>query len=120
MSGDDLRFERSTVEQMYGDWDYEAAVAALDRGLDPRPGTTLFDTLARKLPALRNALNVGRLGASTVPTMLAVSFVAGLATNVLGPTRSINLLAFPLLGILGWNLLAYLAMALCEFGDEPR
>jgi len=34
-----------TVEQMYGDWDWEAAVAAVGRSLDPRPNTSIFDTL---------------------------------------------------------------------------
>lgn len=34
-----------TVEQMYGDWDWEAAVAAVDRSLDPRPSSSIFDTL---------------------------------------------------------------------------
>lgn len=28
---------------MYGDWDYEAAVAALERSLKPRRGTSIFD-----------------------------------------------------------------------------
>lgn len=30
---------------MYGDWDYEAAVAALDRSLSPRPAASLFDVV---------------------------------------------------------------------------
>ncbi len=34
-----------TVEQMYGDWDYESAVAALDRSLSPRPGTSIIDVV---------------------------------------------------------------------------
>ena len=32
-----------TVDEMYGDWDWEAAVAAVDRSLDPRPGSFLID-----------------------------------------------------------------------------
>ena len=32
-----------TVEEMYGDWDWEAAVAAVDRSLDPRPGSSIID-----------------------------------------------------------------------------
>lgn len=35
-----------TVEEMYGEWDYGAAVEALDRSLSPRRGTSLFDTVA--------------------------------------------------------------------------
>jgi sarcosine/dimethylglycine N-methyltransferase len=34
-----------TVEQMYGDWDWEAAVEAVGRSLDPRPSSSIFDTL---------------------------------------------------------------------------
>ena len=32
-----------TVDEMYGDWDWEAAVAAVDRSLDPRPGGSIMD-----------------------------------------------------------------------------
>lgn len=35
-----------TVEEMYGDWDYEAAVGALDRSLSPRPSVSIFDIVA--------------------------------------------------------------------------
>lgn len=34
-----------TVEEMYGDWNYEAAVAALERSLNPRSGRSIFDTV---------------------------------------------------------------------------
>jgi len=34
-----------SVNQMYGDWDYEAAVAVLDRSLGPRSRTSLYDTV---------------------------------------------------------------------------
>lgn len=32
-----------TVEEMYGDWDWDAAVAAVGRSLDPRPGSSIVD-----------------------------------------------------------------------------
>lgn len=35
----------ATVEEMYGDWDYEAAVATLDRSLSPRASASIFDTV---------------------------------------------------------------------------
>ena len=35
-----------TVETMYGDWDYDAAVEILERSLNPRPGTSMIDTVA--------------------------------------------------------------------------
>ncbi len=34
-----------SVDEMYGYWDYEAAVAVLDRSLDPRSATSLYDTV---------------------------------------------------------------------------
>jgi len=32
-----------TVDEMYGDWDWEAAVAAVDRSLDPRTSSSIID-----------------------------------------------------------------------------
>ena len=49
---DDIWSKPLTVEEMYGDWDYEAAVALLDQSLDPRPAASIFDTVA--------ALGIGR------------------------------------------------------------
>jgi ubiquinone/menaquinone biosynthesis C-methylase UbiE len=34
-----------TVEELYGDWDFEAAVELLDRSLNPRPSKSIFDTV---------------------------------------------------------------------------
>lgn len=35
-----------TVDEMYGDWDYERAVALLEESLDPRPHKAIFDLFA--------------------------------------------------------------------------
>lgn len=35
-----------TVEQMYGEWDWETAVEASERSLDPRRATSIIDTVA--------------------------------------------------------------------------
>ena len=42
-----------TVEQIYGDWDVEwdEAMALTDQSLDPRPKTSMFDTLAARVVA---------------------------------------------------------------------
>lgn len=32
-----------TVDEMYGDWDWDAAIAAVDRSLDPRPSSSIID-----------------------------------------------------------------------------
>ena len=34
-----------SVDEMYGEWDYEAAKEALARSLEPRPGTSFLDTI---------------------------------------------------------------------------
>ena len=34
-----------TVEEMYGDWDYEAAVELLEHSLNPRRAASIFDTV---------------------------------------------------------------------------
>ena len=38
--------EPVTVDEMYGDWDWKAAVAAVDRSLDPRPNSSIIDMFA--------------------------------------------------------------------------
>ena len=35
-----------TIEEMYGDWDFDAAVEAVGRSLNPRPKVSFFDTVA--------------------------------------------------------------------------
>jgi len=40
------------------------------------------------------------------------AFLLGLSTSALGPARQINLLSFPLLGLLAWNLAVYLVFFL--------
>ncbi len=34
-----------TVQEMYGEWDYDAAVVALDRSLSPRPSASIVDVV---------------------------------------------------------------------------
>ena len=72
----------------------------------------LYDDLRRSLPSVRGVLRVARLGSGTAPTIVITAFVLGLMTNVLGPHRQINLLSFPLFGLLAWNLAVYLALLL--------
>lgn len=38
--------EPISVEEMYGEWDYEAAVELLERSLGPRPAASIFDVVA--------------------------------------------------------------------------
>ena len=75
-----------------------------------RRARILFDGLARKLPVLRRVLDIAQLGASTAPAVIGAALVLGVLTNVLGPSRQINLLSLPMLGLLAWNVGVYLAM----------
>ena len=45
------------------------------------------------------------------PTLLLVAFAAGLLLYRIGPGQRVNLLAFPLLGLVAWNLVVYAAIA---------
>jgi len=77
-----------------------------------RRARLLYDGLRRSIPPVRGVLRVARLGSGTAPTIIIIAFVLGLLTNALGPYRQISLLSFPLLGLLGWNLVVYLALLL--------
>jgi ubiquinone/menaquinone biosynthesis C-methylase UbiE len=59
-----------SVDEMYGDWDYEAAVEVLGRSLDPRPSTSLFDT-------------IGSLGIAEGDTVLDIGGREGLHSLVM-------------------------------------
>ena len=43
--------------------------------------------------------------------IIAAAFVLGLATDAIGPEKRINVLAFPLLGLLAWNIAVYALLA---------
>jgi hypothetical protein len=72
----------------------------------------LLDKLGQRHPMLERIL--ASIRAAAAPTIVAcvVALALGLATNLLGPHKQINLLAAPLLGLLAWNFLVYLAMPL--------
>jgi hypothetical protein len=71
----------------------------------------LSDTLERQHPALRAAASLVRLRLPSGP-VLVITTAVGLAVDALGGQRRINLLAFPLLGLLAWNAAVYVAFAL--------
>ncbi|GAP37015.1 DUF3482 domain-containing protein [Piscinibacter sakaiensis] len=48
----------------------------------------------------------------SVALLALAALAAGLATQAIGPSRHVNLLAPPLLGLLAWNLAVYLALLL--------
>ena len=48
-------------------------------------------------------------------TLFVVAAAVGFLTNELGPEKRINILSFPLLGILAWNIIIYLREAVLFF-----
>ena len=70
----------------------------------------IYATLSRKHPLQTStAMALTSSSAWANVAIVVVAFLFGLATKQLGPERRINVLAFPLLGILAWNLLVYAA-----------
>jgi len=57
------------------------------------------------------ALRLTRFPRALGPAVVAGSVAAGLLVNALGPERRINVLSFPLLGLLAWNLAIYALLA---------
>lgn len=70
----------------------------------------LRDDVLREAPALGRVLAPPRGRAPLVLAMLVVAAGAGALTNLLGPERHVSVLAFPLAGILLWNLAVYVAL----------
>jgi hypothetical protein len=71
----------------------------------------LVGLLTARHGSLRRALHAVRVRLPALP-VLALAVAAGLAADALGSGRRVNLLAFPLLVLLAWNLGAYLVLAL--------
>jgi hypothetical protein len=71
----------------------------------------LLADLERRFPAVGRALAWARGGAGLSLAICVAALAIGVATNLLGPRRQINLLAFPLLALIGWNLAVYLLSA---------
>lgn len=99
--------------------------AAEDRFLASR-AVLLLEKLRDRLPKEADWLDpVAPAHPSRHPLLvfavLVLAAVAGYASNELGPEKRINILAFPLLGILAWSLLVYLREAwLFLSGRPPR
>jgi Protein of unknown function (DUF2868) len=76
-----------------------------------RRASLLRDDVLREAPVLGRVLDPPRLRGPVVLATLAVAGLAGALTNVLGPERHVSVLAFPLAGILLWNLAVYAGLA---------
>jgi hypothetical protein len=66
--------------------------------------------LLQRDPGLAATLQPGGLSGWTMAGLVMLAALAGLASDVVGPAQRINLLAPPLLVVIGWNLLVYLGL----------
>jgi hypothetical protein len=71
----------------------------------------LCGEVLKATPALARVVDPPRLRRGIVPLTIAVAAVTGVATNLWGPERHVSVLAFPLAGVLAWNLLVYAGLA---------
>lgn len=71
----------------------------------------LRSDVLHEAPGLGRVLDPPRARGAVVLATLAVAALTGALTNLLGPERRVSVLAFPLAGILLWNLAVYAALA---------
>jgi len=112
-SSDRERASREALRQVQGG---SKAVAASGRTLDWSEATERFVSqraglllagLARRYPALRAVSQVGRGRGWRTALLPIAALILGMASNELGGGRRINIVFFPLLGLLLWNLAVY-------------
>ncbi len=78
----------------------------------------LQERLAKKFPALADTKDFSAV--SVVFSIAIVAFLLGIATNALGESNRVNIIAFPLLGMLAWNVGVYLLLSVGWFGTRGR
>jgi hypothetical protein len=99
------------------EWASRAAAEVEGDGAPPdrylaRRATLALERLRAKHPAFDRATR-GVAWRGWIGTLLAVAaFALGVASNQLGPAQRVNVLAFPLLALLAWNLFVYVLIAL--------
>ena len=90
---------------------FDDAAITPDEGARLRARAALLgDALRRDAPWLAALLDPPRSRGVVVIGTLLVAAAIGAASNLLGPHRHVSVLAFPLAGILGWNLAVYAAL----------
>jgi hypothetical protein len=112
---------RAMVVTGVGEWEGDLRDAPNIRNGETvmRRARLLYTHLLQRVPVVRRARKVAALGAGTGPALVLVALGFGLLTNLLGPLREINLLSFPLLGILAWNVAVYVTMIAAWVARRP-
>ncbi|MHB8834200.1 MAG: DUF2868 domain-containing protein [Candidatus Methylomirabilia bacterium] len=84
---------------------------AIETALAERAGN-LAQPLLERHPVLRDVLQRSRLPVWASLVLLAAAFAAGIGLSALDGSKRINILAPPVLGLLLWNFLVYLGLAI--------
>ncbi len=88
----------------------DASDAAIARALGER-AERLVAPLLPRFPVVEEVLGRTRTPTWILVVLLLVAFASGIALSALDGTRRINVLAFPFIGLLAWNLFTYVALA---------
>ena len=107
------------------DWaSREAARIEGEHGDSPsfiaRRADKAVERLKTRVPTIERMLNAITWRAWVVPAFMLGAFLLGLLLDAVAADRRINILAPPLLALLLWNLLVYLAMAINAVRSRAR
>ena len=94
----------------------EASVA---RALADR-AERLAGPLVERYPVVGEVLGRTRTPTWILVALLALAFASGIGLSALDGSRRINILAFPFLGLIAWNLATYAALAIGWAGRRRR
>ena len=72
-----------------------------------RRARLLFNALYRRIPTLYRVLDFARLRSLLGPGVIVIALGLGLAASLVGPWGRVNLLSYPLLALLVWNVAVY-------------
>lgn len=98
-------------------WASRAAAEVVGAGAPPerfiaRRAALAVERLAEAHPGIRRALRAATWRPWVGTALVLAAFVAGAAVDRIGAPQRVNVLAFPLIGILAWNLLVYAGILL--------
>src|SRR5688572_18104483 len=88
---------------------FDGAAPASDDDRIRARARLLRDDLLEATPALAAVLAPAPGRGGLVAVLLVAAAIGGALANLLGAARHVSILAFPLAGILAWNLAVYLA-----------
>ena len=111
--GDRAQATRDAVRALGAGAD-EARLAADDRWLARALGERaerLVGPVVDRFPIVGEALGRTRTPAGLLLVLLAVAFAGGIGLAALDGSRRINILAFPFIGLIAWNLCTYAVLA---------